>query len=76
MIVACWKWAPAGSDDRRGGISPSDEAALEVALRLAEASGDEVTVVSVAPAAAERALREALAAGATRAVRSRCARAG
>jgi electron transfer flavoprotein beta subunit len=69
VIVACWKWAPAGSDDRRGGISPSDEAALEVALRLAEASGDGVTVVSVAPAAADRALREALAAGATRTLR-------
>jgi electron transfer flavoprotein beta subunit len=67
VIVACWKWAPAGH--RTGGISPSDEAALEVALRLAEASRDDVTVVSVAPAAAERALREALAAGAGRAVR-------
>ena len=69
VIVACWKWAPAGSDDRKGGISPADEAALEVALRLAEASRDEVTVVSVAPPDAERGLREALAAGAARAVR-------
>jgi electron transfer flavoprotein beta subunit len=74
VIVACWKWAPAGSDDRTGGISPSDEAALEVALRLAEASRDEITVVSAAPAAAERSLREALAAGAGRALRidARC----
>jgi electron transfer flavoprotein beta subunit len=69
VIVACWKWAPAGSDDRTGGISPADEAALEVALRLAEASRDDVTAVSVGPTDAERGLRRALAAGAGRAVR-------
>jgi electron transfer flavoprotein beta subunit len=62
VIVACWKWVPAGT-------SAADEAALEVALRLAEASRDEITVVSVAPPEADPGLREALATGATRAVR-------
>lgn len=54
------------------GASPADLAALETALRLA-ADGEEVLVVSAGPgvaaAATEAVLRDALAAGATRAVR-------
>jgi electron transfer flavoprotein beta subunit len=59
VIVVCWKWT--------GTTSAADRAALEVALGLSP-EGD-VTVVSVGPAAAEAALREALAVGAGRAVR-------
>jgi electron transfer flavoprotein beta subunit len=54
------------------GSSPADHAALESALRLA-AAGEEVVVVSAGPAVTSAAtdvlLRQALAAGATRAVR-------
>jgi electron transfer flavoprotein beta subunit len=67
VIVVCWKWAPAG--DRMPGTSAADEAALEVALRMAEPSGDDVLVISAGPAAAERGLRDALASRAARAVR-------
>jgi electron transfer flavoprotein beta subunit len=69
VIVACWKWVTANHDERWAGISAADQAALEVALHLADAGDDEVVVVSVGRAAAERGLREALAAGAARAVR-------
>ncbi|HEX7442999.1 MAG TPA: hypothetical protein VF320_03870, partial [Acidimicrobiales bacterium] len=57
------------------GCSPADQAALEWALRLAgswsqNAGGPpEVVVVTAGPAAAEALLRDALAAGADRAVR-------
>jgi electron transfer flavoprotein beta subunit len=56
-------------DPRTSGASPADQAALEWALRCAEAWGGEVLVVSAGPASAEAVLREALAAGAARAVR-------
>jgi electron transfer flavoprotein beta subunit len=69
VIVACWKWVATNHDERWPGVSAADQAALEVARRLADAAGDEVVVVSAGPAAAERGLREALAAGAARAVR-------
>ena len=74
MIAACLKWtarpgAPDQADDRFAGVSPADQAALEVALTLAGHLGTEVTAIAVGPAGAERALREALACGATRAVR-------
>lgn len=69
MIVVAWKWVAADGDDRAAGTSLADEAALEVALRLGEATADHVTVVSVGPASSERGLRGALAAGATHAVR-------
>ncbi len=79
-FAVCWKWVsigdqggPSSADTRWAGVSPADEAALEVALRLAEQAGadqrPEVTVVCLGPAPAETALRAALAAGATRAVR-------
>jgi electron transfer flavoprotein beta subunit len=70
-IGVCVKWVTPtpGDDDRFAGISPADAAALEWALRVGEASGDDVLVVSHGPLAAETALREALASGADRAVR-------
>ena len=44
-------------------INPDDKAAIETALKLRETSGGTVTVISMGPAQAERALREALAMG-------------
>lgn len=46
----------------------NDEYLLEAALKLVEAHGGEVTLLTVGPAAATDALRKALAMGATRAV--------
>jgi len=51
------------------GMSPADQAALEWALRIAERFGGSVIAVTAGPPAAERVLRDALAVGATRAVR-------
>jgi electron transfer flavoprotein beta subunit len=78
-VAVCWKWTARRVDvdpltgavveqPRSHGPSPADEAALEVALRLA-AAGEPVVVLCAGPPAAEAALRDALAAGATRAVR-------
>jgi electron transfer flavoprotein beta subunit len=79
MIAACLKWVDlrpeldatgaVHSDDRFAGVSHADQAALEWALRQGEVMGAPVTVLTVAPPAAERALRSALACGAARAVR-------
>lgn len=73
MIVACLKWSARRGDleidDRFAGVSPADRAALEVALRLADRLGTQVLAVTVGPDGATRALREALACGAARAVR-------
>lgn len=65
-IAVCVKWSlpPNGEDERFAGISLSDQAALEVALAIAESRGETVRVVTVAPPAAERALRDAVACGA------------
>jgi electron transfer flavoprotein beta subunit len=74
--VVCWKWAPQRVevdpltaaitiDPTAGGASPADHAALSLALTLA----DHVTVITAGAAATEPMLREALAAGAARAVR-------
>ena len=49
-------------------INPDDKAALEVALQIKEKTGAKVTVVSMGPAQADVALREALAMGADDAV--------
>ncbi len=70
VIVVARKW-PTGDvgDERWSAVSESDRAALEVGLRLAEASGDSVTVVTVGGSGADPSLREALAVGAVRAVR-------
>jgi len=49
-------------------VSPYDEFALEEAIRLKEAKGGEVTVVSFGPDRVAQALRECLARGATKAL--------
>lgn len=54
---------------RRAGFSDADRSALEVALRVAGARGDEVALVCAAPAGADGHLRELAAAGAARVVR-------
>lgn len=72
MIAVCVKWVDGlaePGDDRFAGISAADRAAIELALRHAAATATTVTVVTVGPAAAERALRDALACGAAAAVR-------
>lgn len=49
-------------------VNANDEYALEAALKLVEAHGGEVTIVSMAPAGATDTMRKALAMGATRGV--------
>ncbi len=49
-------------------VSPYDEFALEEAIRLKEAKGGDVTVLTFGPDRAQQALREALARGATKAM--------
>jgi len=79
VIAACLKWvdrrpeidplnAQVRTDARSAGASAADEAALEWALRTGEATGRPVLAVSAGPPAAEAVLRQALAAGADRAV--------
>lgn len=70
-VAVCLKWVtPVGRDDDRfAGVSPADRAALESALVWSERNGDDVVVVAAGPVGAERALRDALACGASRAVR-------
>ena len=46
-------------------INPDDKTAIEVALSLKEKTGATVTVITMGPAQAEKALREALAMGVT-----------
>lgn len=68
-VTVCWKWVSVdggATDERWSGVSAADEAALEIGLHLAN---DDVTVVCVGPLEAEAVLRDALAAGARRAVR-------
>ncbi len=79
MIAVCLKWTaapldggstgPDANDDRFAGVSPADRAALELALRLADVRHTSVTAFAAGPVGAERALRDAIAAGAMRAVR-------
>jgi electron transfer flavoprotein beta subunit len=70
-IAVCWKWlsldGEVDTDSRWAGVSRADEAALEVALKLAD--GDRVTVVCLGPADAEPTLRRVFAAGAQHVVR-------
>jgi len=79
QVVVCVKWVDlrpeidplTGSvttDSRFSGAGPADLAALEWGLRLAEQQGGTVTAVTFGPMEAEPMLRDALAAGATRAV--------
>lgn len=81
VIAACLKWVDlrpevdplTGSvttDPRSASASDADRAALEWALRLAHARGDDVVAVTAGPPASEGVLRDALAAGAARAVRA------
>ena len=56
-------------DGHSMGCSPADRAALEWALVLAERWSADVTVATVGPVGAEALLRDAVAAGATEAVR-------
>jgi electron transfer flavoprotein beta subunit len=69
VIAVCWKWVAADDDVRWAGVSDADRAALEIALRLAETTGDDVTVASVGGPGADHGLREARAIGAAAAVR-------
>jgi electron transfer flavoprotein beta subunit len=66
MIAVCIKWI---SGSTTPGLSAADEAAIEMALRHAEATGGSVIAVAVGGAAADRGLRGALACGATTAIR-------
>lgn len=78
-LLVCLKWVSlrpevdpltgtVSTDPRFSGASPADWSALEWALRLADDNA-EVIVATVAPVEAEPLLREALAAGATQAIR-------
>lgn len=49
-------------------LDPSDEYGIEIALQIAEKQGGEVVVLTMGPAAAEDALRRAMAMGAERAI--------
>jgi electron transfer flavoprotein beta subunit len=68
-VAVCWKWTSIDRehelDERWAGVSPADEAALEVALTWS----DRVTVVCLGPPEADDVLRTALAAGATAVLR-------
>lgn len=71
-IVACLKWVSHPGephDERFSGMSPADQSALEFALRQAELLGTGVTAITVGPAGADKVLRDAVACGATRAIR-------
>ena len=69
-IAVCWKWVSLDRehelDERWAGVSAADEAALEVALCVRDAVGDdaEVVVIGLGPPDADDVLRGALAAGA------------
>ncbi len=77
-VAVCLKWVDrrpelsehgvADPDARFAGVSAADQAALEFALRSAEAGADDVLAITLGPAAAVSVLRDALAAGARRAV--------
>jgi electron transfer flavoprotein beta subunit len=80
LIGACLKWVErrpevdpltgeVATDARTSGAGEADQAALEWALRLGEAWGGDVVAVTAGTAEAEPVLRDALAAGADRAVR-------
>ncbi|MBU3689695.1 MAG: putative mycofactocin-associated electron transfer flavoprotein [Acidimicrobiales bacterium mtb01] len=69
-VVACLKWVipRVDDDDRFAGISAADQSALEFAL-LSARPGEDVVAVSAGPLGAERALRDAVACGLSRAIR-------
>src|SRR4028119_705305 len=81
-IVVCVKYVPDATGDRTfdatdntvdrvgvdGLLSELDEYAVEEALRITEASGGEVTVLTVGPEQASDAIRKALQMGASKGV--------
>jgi electron transfer flavoprotein beta subunit len=80
VIAACLKWVDrrpeidplTGAvrvDGRSAGASDADQAALEWALRTGEAWGHAVVAVTAGPELADAVLRDALAAGASEAIR-------
>lgn len=80
MIAVCVKWVDLRPDIDvlhgtvepavlGAGFSDADRAAVEVALRLGAAGGDQVFAVCVGPAAADEGLRELLATGVDRVLR-------
>jgi len=80
VIAACLKWADrrpgvdpltgeVRTDPRTSGASDADRAALEWGLRLGDAWGVPVVAITAAGELADAVLREALAAGAARAIR-------
>ncbi len=79
-IAVCWKWVSLDrereADRRWAGVSAADEAALEIALSIADRSDadagadpSEVVVICLGPPGADDVLRDAIAAGATSALR-------
>ncbi len=77
-VAVCWKYVTVGGpfdggdaadDTRWSGVSPADEAALEIALSLRDATAATVTVAALGPPAADDVLRAAAAVGADRVVR-------
>jgi electron transfer flavoprotein beta subunit len=66
MIAVCIKWIGGRATT---GVSAADEAAIEMALRHADATRSSVVAVTVGSAVADRCLRDALACGATTAIR-------
>src|SRR3954454_7736699 len=79
-VGVCLKWVPSRVDvdavtgavrvdERAGGPSAADQAALEWALHTAEMLAVDCIAMSAGPVPAEEMLRDALACGATRAVR-------
>jgi len=72
-VAVCLKWTAqhgeAVDDVRFAGISDADQAALEVALRLAEQLGATITAIAVGPVGADTALRDAISCGAHGALR-------
>jgi electron transfer flavoprotein beta subunit len=80
LVAACLKWVDlrpdvdpltgtVAEDPRFFGLSASDQAALEWALRFGEAWSAPVLALTAGPPPAEAGLREALACGAARAIR-------
>ncbi len=70
-VAASERLRPDGRLDRANApavVNPNDEYALEAALKLVEAHGGEVTLLTMAPAAAPETIRKALAMGAHRGV--------
>ncbi|MGI9645737.1 MAG: mycofactocin-associated electron transfer flavoprotein beta subunit [Ilumatobacteraceae bacterium] len=73
-IAVCWKWVSLDrereADHRWSGVSTADQAALEVALTIADRPGDHaVTVICLGPASADDVLRDAVAVGADSVIR-------